>query len=493
MLTRHSRGVVMAAALVFAAGVGLRVAYLDVPPIEFHPARQYRAALIARAWSETALGALTDEQQVSARQVGSQQVLEPPVMERLAVAGYELIGHEDLRVPRLVSIAAWMLAAVSAAWIVGLAGAPGWAMVVALAVALLLPYGIDASRAFMPDPLMTALTMLALGLMLRQTSQPSWRARIPVLLVFGVACYVKPMAGLIAAPALMFLEATQRGWRGVIAGGLTTALAVAPTVVYFAALEAAGGGVSENRFFPQLWVQLSFWTDWLFMLDRVVGLQALLVSFASLVVATGPARWLLGGAWLGYVLLGLTFSHHIHTHDYYSLPVIPLAAASIGIAVPGLLRGLSESRRPLAAFAVVAALLGWTLRTPEGQHPWGNIRLARLTAADYTRIGTLVGHSSRVATLEGAYGFPLAYHGRMGASQLSLSIDRAVAALQGQTLPSAMDQMRELGAEYFVGTVFPEVAAQPELATWLTTEARLVEQAGPASRWRYVVYDVAGR
>ena len=56
-----------------------------------------------------------------------------------------------------------------------------------------------------------------------------------------------------------------------------------------------------------------------------------------------------------------------------------------------------------------------------------------------------------------------------------------------------MDQMRELGAEYFVGTVFPEVAAQPELATWLTTEARLVEQAGPASRWRYVVYDVAGR
>ena len=84
-------------------------------------------------------------------------------MERLAVAAYAVAGREDLRWPRLISIAGWTLAAFGVAWLVVLSGAPGWASLLALALFWWMPYGIDASRAFMPDPLMTGLLMLSLA------------------------------------------------------------------------------------------------------------------------------------------------------------------------------------------------------------------------------------------------------------------------------------------------------------------------------------------
>lgn len=481
------------AGIVLVLGLGLRLTYLDVPPMEFHPTRQYRAALIARASSATAMQSLAPEARAAAQQMGAQEALEPQVMEGLAVAAYAAIGHEDLRAPRLFSIAAWLLAAACAAWLVRLSGAPAWAALVPLAVTLLTPYGIDASRAFMPDPLMTGLTMLALALAVRHARCPSHTGQVALILTVAGACYVKPMAGLLCVPALLLAQLAVRGWRGLLVGGISATVAMAPTVVYYSALMTADSRIDDRRFFPQLWTQTAFWSGWLEMVDRVVGLQALVFALVALVVVRRPVRAVMGGAWLGYLFMGFVFPHHIHTHDYYSLPLIPLVAASLGAGLPWLLGAVAGRWRALAAATVVLLLLAWPLRTAEGRHPWGNVRRARLVAADYTRIGMLVDHSTRVATLEGAYGFPLAYHGQMGAVQLALSIDRAVARLQGQELPSAMEQMRGLGADFFVGTLYPEVAAQPDLARWLDERGRLIERAGPVRQWRYVVYDVAGR
>lgn len=102
-------------------------------------------------------------------------------------------------------------------------------------------------------------------------------------------------------------------------------------------------------------------------------------------------------------------------------------------------------------------------------------------------------HSGRIATLDGDYGYPLAYHGLIGTRQLALSIDRSLAILSGQQLSSTLAQLQATDAEYFVGTVFAEVAAQPDLQQWLITDARLLEQAGGASWWRYAVWELASQ
>jgi len=486
---RDWRWVVVALAIT-ACGLGLRFTYLDVPPLDFHATRQYRSALIARAWSGTALQALEPSQRETAVIMGSMEAIEPPVMERLAVVAYALAGREDLRLPRLLSIVAWTLASMSAAWLVVLSGAPGWASLVTLALVWLLPYGIDASRAFMPDPLMVGLLMLSLALLQRPPSVPG---RLLLIAALGAASYVKPMAGLMAAPAIVFVDVSRLRGRGVMLAGGTLALAAVPTLAYYATLMAASDSILVNRFYPQLWAQPSFWLDWLtVMIDRVIGLQALLVGLAGVIVSPGATRPLLAGAWLGYVLMGLVFPHHIHTHDYYSLPLIPLVAASVGAGLPALLSGvgISGRHRPVVAAGVVAGLLLWTLRTPEGRRPWGRPDLARERADDFAQIGRLVGHSPRVATLDGDYGYSLGYHGLLGARQLSMSFDRALAALSGQVVPGALSQLRGVNADYFVGTVYAEVAAEPDLQQWLAADATLLARKGESVRWRYVVYDI---
>jgi len=436
----------LAVGLLTASGLSLRLVYLDVPPLDFPAIRQYRSALIARASSETALRMLGPDERANAIASGRMDDIEPPVMERLAVAAYALAGEEDLRWPRLISIAGWALAALGTAWLVVLGGAPGWAALVALALVWWMPYGIDASRAFMPDPLMTGLLMLSLALLLRMQQHPSLSARLLMVAVLGVACYVKPMAGLMAGPAVVLADLARHRWQGLFWSAVSLAMAAAPAIVYYLMLVAASDSILVNRFYPQLWGQASFWLGWVSMIDRVIGGQALLLSVACVVVAPGMVRPVLAGTWLGYVVVGLVFPHHIHTHDYYSLPLIPLAAMSVGAGLPALLSGVSPKHRAAAGVVVGVMLLLWTLRVPEARSPWGQPQRARLRAADCARIGALVQHSGQVATLDGDYGYPLAYHGRIGTRQLTLSIDRSLAMLSGQQLPGALTQLQAADA-----------------------------------------------
>ena len=65
----------------------------------------------------------------------------------------------------------------------------------------------------------------------------------------------------------------------------------------------------------------------------VLDTQDVLAGGARLgvmLLRSGPARTLLVGLWGGYVLLGFAFAHHIHTHNYYSLQLIPVVALSLG-------------------------------------------------------------------------------------------------------------------------------------------------------------------
>ncbi len=47
--------------------------------------------------------------------------------------------------------------------------------------------------------------------------------------------------------------------------------------------------------------------------------------------------------WAGYALFGLYFNYHISTHDYYSLPLIPIAALSLAPAGRLVLRATHQT------------------------------------------------------------------------------------------------------------------------------------------------------
>jgi len=484
---RHS---VVIAALILILGAAVRIVYLDVPPIDFHPTRQYRSALIARADSDAALAALSPVERGNAVAMARAQVeIEPELMEPIASALYDLAGREDLQLPRAVAIMGWLLAAVSTGWLVLLAhlrqGSGGQATnasLIAMAVVLFVPYSVDASRAFMPDPWMVGLTMCALALAMRHHVSPQLWTMVARVVVAAAAIYVKPMAVFFIAPAFLAIDIARLGLiRGVLSAVVTLAACAAPAAWHYVTLMSSGNPVAQSRFYPELWSRPSFWTGWLDMLGRVNG-YLWIAALIGLVLGRGPLRVMLAAAWVGYIAMGFVFSHHISTHDYYSLPLIPIVAASLALLV-------RVVRWPYVAVAGALAILATT--SVEGVY--GNVDRARQTAADYERIGELTGHSPKVVSLDGAYGYPLSYHARITTAQLPLSIDRAVSAIKDGTGADSLllADIRARGGHYFVGTIQPELDAEPFARAWLDQRTALVDRGGDLTSWRYVVYDLS--
>jgi len=497
-------------ALLLLAGAAVRIVYLDVPPLDFHPTRQYRSALIARAASDAAMRPLSAIERGNAVAMAQAQVqIEPELMEPIASALYDLTGREDLTLPRAVAIMGWLLAAASTFWLVTLSvrGAgcavrrahpafrtPHFALrtshsaLIAMAVVLFVPYSVDASRAFMPDPWMVGLTMCALALAMRHHVSPQVWTMVGRVVVAAAAIYVKPMAVFFIAPAFLAIDVARLGlWRGLVSSAASLLVAVAPAGWHYVSLINSGNPVAQDRFFTELWSRTSYWTGWLSMMTRVSG-PLWVVAVIGLVLGRGPLRLMLAAAWAGYVVMGLLFSHHISTHDYYSLPLIPLVAASLALLV----RDTSSERSgPAVPWTVMAAIvLVSILATASIERVYGDVDRARQTAADYERIGQLTGHSARVVSLDGAYSYSLAYHARITASQLTLSIDRAVSALAGRRNNTLLSAIRARSGEYFVGTVQAELDAEQPARAWLDQRHALVDRGGDLKAWRYVVYDL---
>jgi hypothetical protein len=102
-----NRHLMLVAPLIVAVGFLIRLPHLEDPPLRFHPTRQYRSAIIARGFYAPRMTHLSPQESAAIREAARRMpAIEPPVMEHVAAWAYRLLGREDLRLPRLISILA---------------------------------------------------------------------------------------------------------------------------------------------------------------------------------------------------------------------------------------------------------------------------------------------------------------------------------------------------------------------------------------------------
>ena len=484
----------------FVAACAVRLFYIE--SIEFAPMRQYRSAILARAYYyETRTDLPAWELEVSRAQVEQLGWLEPPVLEALVSRFYVAVGGAYLWIPRFLSATWWLL---GGGFLLALARRLYSLEVAVLSTAfyLFVPFGVVAGRAFIPHPAYVALLIASFYGMWVYHERPS-----PVRLI--VSSIPAALAGFIYGPSLLFalsgfvaLSVSRLGARKapfsfpLLAFAL---LSVLPGALYYGQGVIKGSGSVRGQLLssmtPELLVTPGYWAGWLAQIHIALGLPVLIGAMLGLLLCRGRARTFLLGLWAGYIAYGFVFSYHISTHDYYQLVFIPIAALSLGPVLGFILASFRSyvptQRLRLAlvtlCLAFAAAADGMTIiKYNFDRHG----RWQRNEQAIAKEIGEAVQHSTRLVVLSISEGRPLFYHGKVSGAAVQVRnevLERYLAAKQAYDSPADVGDPIFVGfePEYFVVTELLEFKRKPDLKSYLDDQFPLLVDSTD-----YLIYDM---
>lgn len=480
--------------LVFLFGLGALIRFYDLTdaPLDFHPTRQLHSALIARGMAAQASDLYPAEQaEIAIQQWKLEGLIEPPIMERLTAFTYLALGREVLWAARIYAILFWLLGGAGLFLLAKeLKGID--AGIVALIFYLFLPYSALASRAFQPDPLLVCSIIWAWWAAVKWARHSSWKWVVVAGLLAGFAIFVKSTAVFFLLGAYIGLVLFGKGIRLTIKEKRTWLL-VLLVILPYAAFHIYGVFITGQlasqfslRFFPQLWLQPSFYLQWIGQINGTVGFPFFLAAILGIFLLPDRShRAMLAGVLIGYFLYGMTFTHHITTHDYYHLPIVPLVAAGIGVAVSEL-AGHLLGPKWLVRLVMTAVLLGWI-----GVNAW-DVRVTlkrndyRPEAAIWKELGETLGQGTSVVGLLHDYGYRLEYWGWVTPAVWFTSGDLRYRELAGQTFDfDTLFEETTSGRQYFVVTLFGEYESQPALKAKLEKEYPVFTHTGD-----YLIFDL---
>jgi hypothetical protein len=280
------------------------------------------------------------------------------------------------------------------------------------------------------------MLLISVYTILRYHEQPTTGRLMVAVVASSVALFVKPgiclfqIFGAFIAPMVY-----RKGLLRPLASAhllLFTVLTLIPMGLYYAWFLQ---GAAADRISPGSPLLLSYWEGWLRQMEYMVGY----VPFAGallgvLLFRPGIPRALMAGLWGGYFFFGLVFAHHVSTHDYYSLQLIPVVALSLGSAWDFLTSFLWRvASAPLQRVAIVGVFLlilalcaveqtkTIVLMAQQGQGEafpgkyvsHGTIAEYERRAEIYRKLGEIVNHSPKAIMFAPDYGYSLAYHGRL--------------------------------------------------------------------------------
>jgi len=283
--------------------------------------------------------------------------------------------------------------------------------------------------------------MMLIGAMLaavRYDERPTRRRFVIAVALTALAVLVKPIvAAFFLLPLFAALTIARCGIRQALTDrsfyafpGLSL-LPVAAFYLYSALTKQFVSGQVEQKVNPRLWREPSYWRGWLNNIESVLrpphlGARLSLVvlavaAFSILLARSRMQRASLLALWLGFGFFGLTYTNHISSHDYYSLPLVPVVALSLGLVVDQVVEYLRRrlGRRFLQACAAVLIALGLAIGAKERATALSlpSLNPGGISAIDpkdrireYAYVGGVVHHTTRALWLDyGLWGLP--YYG----------------------------------------------------------------------------------
>jgi hypothetical protein len=473
--------------LVFVLGLIIRFYDFNDPPLDFNSTRQLHSAIIARGiYYQNLESAPQWRRDMAVRQWEKEGLIEPQIMESLAALGYTIIGGENILLGRILSILFWNIGGIFL-FLLGRELTGDWPALIGLIYYLILPFGVVASRAFMPDPLLTGMIIIALWGMVRWNREGSWKWTVAAGLLAGLAIFIKAVAIFFIGGAWIGLVIGRFGFMKAVKSpkiwvlALLTGLPYALFLIYGMNISGRMTGQFNLRFFPQLWRDPVFYLQWNGEISSVIGFEWFLVALVStLLLRQRAQRAMLMGAWAGYFIYGMALPFHMSTHNYYQLPLIPIVALGLAAGAGSLFANL-QCRKSLARVLIAGVVLfGVVIKT------WDvRVTLKRDSfieePAYWEKLGKELGEGVSITGLTQDYGYRLAYWGWVESDQWMSSGDFNYRQLAGAEF-DVEKIFKELtgGKDYFVVTIPDELERQPKLKNLLYKNFPLVSMDSDA-------------
>lgn len=482
--------------LLLALGGFLRLLDLTDPPLDFHTSRQLRNSLVAREIYYNALPSATEEQrQLAASFANSVGKYEPPVIETIVAYSYFLTGGENIAVARVWVTIFWLAAGVALFDLMRRV-ASHWAALIALAYYFVLPFSVEVSRSFQPDPLMTSAFVIGVYFLYRWSEDSSpllagasstWKWAILAGVFLGFATFVKIVIAFMvgaAAIALVLFTLGKDFWKSKQVW-VMAAIMVLPALLFYVVLSS---GRSTEYFFAwtvalmKLITSTDFYTKWLAFLGTLFGLTILFLGIAGALIAPSRMRWLLVSLWIGYLLYGLTLPFQMYTHSYYHIQLIPLIALGLAVALNPLIESVAGMGGVRAAgfIALVVAVIGYQAYAAR------SVLVAesfRHEPAFWSEVGEAFPADAKVIALTQDYGYRLMLYGWRKVDLWPLATELSATRNPDKDNAAQFSGLTD-GKDYFLVTAFGQLEKQPGLKKILDTYPIAIEGDG------YVLYDL---
>ncbi len=479
----------------------MRLFDLTDQPIDFHATRQLRGAIIARGMYYEMLPAADPAQRQQAIAFWqSTGQYEPPLLERATAIIYLLTGREIIWIARLINIIFWIVAGIflyllarrisltssddpSSEQEAKLASASA---LIALAYFLVLPFAVQASRTFQPDPGMVMWLVIYLYALFRWSETHQFKFALLAGVFAGLAVLTKAVVAYpVGAVAVALVIYTHRKkllpnlfldphvW-------LMAALMVLPTLVYYLSRgdRASEYFISWTLALSHLLLQPTFYLRWLNLVQELVSWLALLAAAVSLLVARPRERVLLIALWAGYLLYGLFLPYQMYTHSYYHLMLVPIAALSLAPISRAVLERFAFNAKKTQQVLLTIAAIGWLVM---------NSQLALQTAlnqdyrdepAYWQEISSHLPGDGKIIALTQDYGYRLMYYGWRKVILWPNRGEQNLNQLRGSEKEfQSYFEKRTQGISYFLITAFRQFDDQPDLKEWLQSRYPILAES----------------
>lgn len=341
--------------LILILGIAIRLYKLDLPLLEFYPTRQVQTAEITRNLYREGFDIFSPSVRFYGPGPGF-LMFEFPAYN-LAVAGlYAILGFESEILGRAFSIFGWIFSFFFL-WQLSNKYIGRIGTTTALFFYTFSPLSVMISRSFQPDQWMLTLTLGAIYFIIK------WSEKIGKIHLYLSSILFLLLAILVKIPAIIFtfgtiafflLKVRTRNFLKII----YLILALLPALVWYAFIlisrENIAFGENYNRSFffsSKLIINLNYYST-------IFGhlLNFVLLPVGILLFAIGISIKLVKNQFFLYwwlVSVGiyfLIFNVHNTVHEYYNLPILPIAAIFIGLGFEKFLAQLKNIAIPRGMF-----------------------------------------------------------------------------------------------------------------------------------------------